>query len=380
MSMRTDVIKTDPESLPKLDAQIDQQRVKMTRYLNQAKSLAQNMREEFNKIPASLEQIAGAMDRNEAAINNQKQLMASLKEKMEYTYDPNQIAKFQQAYDRQNDALERLIVKQDKLGEQYAYTEDKAEAYKKVIDNLDLSLNENGEAADKAGRKNAGLGSRFASLRNMLSGLRSHFSLFGNSAEQAGNRARNGFNRGYRSGLNLVSIGRMLAMQILVYQLLNKAIMALGSAFFSALKANTQFSASLNQIQVNLLTAFYPIYKTVLPALNALMSALSQATAWIANFVAALTEANQAGAKGLYNQIQAMKDTSSASKSATSAVKKQQEEQAKAVRESNAKFKQPIKPGVWLYSKKTKRSKKLITGPRNLTKSKKRPRKISRIP
>lgn len=349
MSMRTDVIKTDPESLPKLDAQIDQQRVKMTRYLNQAKSLAQNMREEFNKIPASLDQIAGAMDRNEAAINNQKQLMASLKEKMEYTYDPNQIAKFQQAYDRQNDALERLIVKQDKLGEQYAYTEDKAEAYKKVIDNLDLSLNENGEAADKAGRKNAGLGSRFAGLRNMLSGLRSHFNLFGNSAEQAGNRARNGFNRGYRSGLNLVSIGRMLAMQILVYQLLNKAIMALGSAFFSALKANTQFSASLNQIQVNLLTAFYPIYKTVLPALNALMSALSQATAWIANFVAALTgtsvKANQAGAKGLYNQIQAMKDTSSASKSATSAVKKQQEEQAKAVRESNAKIQAANKAG-----------------------------------
>lgn len=349
MSMRTDVIKTDPESLPKLDAQIDQQRVKMTRYLNQAKSLAQNMREEFNKIPASLEQIAGAMDRNEAAINNQKQLMASLKEKMEYTYDPNQIAKFQQAYDRQNDALERLIVKQDKLGEQYAYTEDKAEAYKKVIDNLDLSLNENGEAADKAGRKNAGLGSRFAGLRNMLSGLRSHFNLFGNSAEQAGNRARNGFNRGYRSGLNLVSIGRSLAMQILVYQLLSQAIMALGSAFFSALKANSQFSASLNQIQVNLLTAFYPIYKTVLPALNALMSALSQATAWIANFVAALTgtsiKANQAGAKGLYNQIQAMKDTSNASKSATSAVKKQQEEQAKAVRESNAKIQAANKAG-----------------------------------
>ena len=349
MSMRTDVIKTDPESLPKLDAQIDQQRVKMTRYLNQAKSLAQNMREEFNKIPASLDQIAGAMDRNEAAINNQKQLMASLKEKMEYTYDPNQIAKFQRAYDKQNEALERLIVKQDKLGEQYAYTEDKAKAYKKVIDNLDLSLNENGEAADKAGRKNAGLGSRFASLRNMLSGLRSHFNLFGNSAEKAGNRASNGFNRGYRSGLNLVAIGRMLATQILVYQIISQAIMAFGSAFFSALKANSQFSASLNQIQVNLLTAFYPIYKTVLPALNALMSALSQATAWIANFIAALTgtsvKANQAGAKALYNQVQAMKDTSSASKSATSAVKKQQEEQAKAVRESNAKIQAANKAG-----------------------------------
>ena len=349
MSMRTDVLKTDPESLPKLDAQIDQQRVKMTRYLNQAKSLAQNMREEFNKIPASLDRIAGAMDRNEAAINNQKQLMASLKEKMEYTYDPNQIAKFQRAYDKQNEALERLIVKQDKLGEQYAYTEDKAEAYKKVIDNLDLSLNENGEAADKAGRKNAGLGSRFAGLRNMLSGLRSHFNLFGNSAEQAGNRARNGFNRGYRSGLKLVSIGLRLAMQILVYQLLYQAIMALGSAFFSALKANSQFSASLNQIQVNLLTAFYPIYKTVLPALNALMSALSQATAWIANFVAALTgtsvKANQAGAKALYNQVQAMKDTSSASKSATSAIKKEQKEQADAVRAANRKIQEANRAG-----------------------------------
>lgn len=349
MSMRTDVIKTDPESLPKLDAQIDQQRVKMTRYLNQAKSLAQNMREEFNKIPASLDQIAGAMDRNEAAINNQKQLMASLKEKMEYTYDPNQIAKFQRAYDKQNEALERLIAKQDKLGEQYAYTEDKAKAYKKVIDNLDLSLDENGEAADKAGRKNAGLGSRFASLRNMLSGLRSHFSLFGNSAEKAGSRASNGFNRGYRSGLNLVAIGRMLATQILVYQILSQAIMALGSAFFSALKANSQFSASLNQIQVNLLTAFYPIYKTVLPALNALMSALSQATAWIANFVAALTgtsvKANQAGAKALYNQVQAMKDTSSASKSATSAIKKQQKEQADAVRAANRKIQEANRAG-----------------------------------
>ena len=349
MSMRTDVLKTDPESLPKLDAQIDQQRVKMTRYLNQAKSLAQNMREEFNKIPASLDRIAGAMDRNEAAINNQKQLMASLKEKMEYTYDPNQIAKFQRAYDKQNEALERLIVKQDKLGEQYAYTEDKAKAYKKVIDNLDLSLDENGEAADKAGRKNAGLGSRFASLRNMLSGLKSHFNLFGNSAEKAGNRASNGFNRGYRSGLNLVAIGRMLATQILVYQILSQAIMALGSAFFSALKANSQFSASLNQIQVNLLTAFYPIYKTVLPALNALMSALSRATTWIANFTAALTgtsvKANQAGAKALYSQVQAMKDTSSASKSATSAIKKQQKEQADAVRAANRKIQEANRAG-----------------------------------
>ncbi len=57
---------------------------------------------------------------------------------------------------------------------------------------------------------------------------------------------------------------------------------------WSALSSNTEFMNSLNAVKTNLTAAFVPIIQSVLPILNALMSALAQATKAIASFISSL--------------------------------------------------------------------------------------------
>lgn len=60
----------------------------------------------------------------------------------------------------------------------------------------------------------------------------------------------------------------MLASQLIVFTLLYQGIMMLAQGMGSALMTNRQFASSFNAIKVNLLTAFYPIYSYVLPAIK----------------------------------------------------------------------------------------------------------------
>ena len=124
----------------------------------------------------------------------------------------------------------------------------------------------------------------------------------------------------------------------------------MAKGFGMALKTNTEFSRSLNNIKVNMMTAFYPIYSVALPAINALMHALEKVTGWIAQFTSALTgmslSASRSGANGLYSQIKAMNDTGSASKKASDSVKKAQQQQAKAVQEANRQIAEANKQGA----------------------------------
>lgn len=119
--------------------------------------------------------------------------------------------------------------------------------------------------------------------------------------------------RGISSGIG--GIGRVingLFRRLVVFGLLYKGIMTLSSGLFSALKTNDQFSASLNAIKVNLLTAFYPIYTTILPAINAFMNAIATLTGYLAQFIAMLFgttySAAKQGAQGLYDNVKALED------------------------------------------------------------------------
>ncbi|GHV97899.1 hypothetical protein lacNasYZ03_11750 [Lactobacillus nasalidis] len=345
----------DPLQLQRVDAQIDQARIKMTRYQNQARALAQAMKQEFGDIPNTLNKIAKSMDENEVAIEQQRQKVSELKRAyVEAEKAGEDTSDIKAEYNKQDSILDKLIAHQDDLEKSYEYTQDRGDALKNTIDKLNTSLASTDELAKKSA--SSGGGGFFSGIKEKLSGIgsaistaRNHFSLFGMSALTAGKRASTGLRSSSEGASGLSRTMRMLASQIIVFQLLSQAIMNLGSSFVSALKTNQQFSNSLNQIQVNLLTAFYPIYQTVLPAINALMSALAKATSYIASFVSALTgtslSANRAGAKGLYEQVQALNDTSKASNSASSALKKQQQEQAAAVREANKKIQQANKEG-----------------------------------
>lgn len=346
----------DPLQLQRIDAQIDQSRIKMSRYQNQAKALAQAMRTEFGDIPNTLKRIAKAMDENEIAIEAQRRKVSELKRAyIEAENAGRDSSEIKAEYNKQDSILDKLIAHQDDLEKSYEYTQDRGEALKNTIDKLNTSLEETDVLSKRASSSGSGGGffsnlkSRLSGISNALSGARNHLSLFGMSALSAGRKASSGFRSSSSGASGLSRTIRMLASQIIVFQLLSQAIMNMAGAFVSALKTNSQFASSLNQIKVNLLTAFYPIYQTALPAINALMGALAKATGYIASFVSALTgtklSANRAGAKGLYEQVQALNDTSKASNSANNALKKQQKEQADAVRAANRKIQEANKAG-----------------------------------
>ncbi|MGL5897118.1 MAG: phage tail protein, partial [Lactococcus lactis] len=121
---------------------------------------------------------------------------------------------------------------------------------------------------------------------------------------------------------------KYLLPSLIVYQLIGGAISKLAGGMMSALKTNDQFSNSLNQIKVNLMTAFYPIYNAILPAINAMMSAIATLTGQLASFIAGLFgttyQAAKQGASGLYDNVQAMNDTGSSATKAKDKVDKLQ--------------------------------------------------------
>lgn len=332
----------------KFDTQIQDAQVKMKRYQTQAENLARSMRDEFNEIPSALKKISDAMERNEMAINEQRKSVGALKERYDALVkssdgrNTRSVSNVAREYNKQSAELDRLIARQDKLATSYSYVEERGKGLDSALSKISTDL---GNESTKVNN----LGNSFKKLRSGLSGARQSISNFNrglfsmNSSSRAVSRTNEGLNR-------LRFTLRMLASQIVVFTLMYQGIMMMAKGFGMALKTNTEFSRSLNNIKVNMMTAFYPIYSVALPAINALMHALEKVTGWIAQFTSALTgmslSASRSGANGLYSQIKAMNDTGSASKKASDSVKKAQQQQAKAVQEANRQIAEANKQGA----------------------------------
>lgn len=332
----------------KFDTQIQDAQVKMKRYQTQAENLARSMRDEFNEIPSALKKISDAMERNEMAINEQRKSVGALKERYDALVkssdgrNTRSVSNVAREYNKQSAELDRLIARQDKLATSYSYVEERGKGLDSALSKISTDL---GNESAKVNN----LGNSFKKLRSGLSGARQSISNFNrglssmNSSSRAVSRTNEGLNR-------LRFTLRMLASQIVVFTLMYQGIMMMAKGFGMALKTNTEFSRSLNNIKVNMMTAFYPIYSVALPAINALMHALEKVTGWIAQFTSALTgmslSASRSGANGLYSQIKAMNDTGSASKKASDSVKKAQQQQAKAVQEANRQIAEANKQGA----------------------------------
>lgn len=332
----------------KFDTQIQDAQVKMKRYQTQAENLARSMRDEFNEIPSALKKISDAMERNEMAINEQRKSVGALKERYDALVkssngrDTRSVSNVAREYNKQSAELDRLIARQDKLATSYSYVEERGKGLDSALSKISTDL---GNESAKVNN----LGNSFKKLRSGLSSARQSISNFNrglssmNSSSRALSRTNDGLNR-------LRFTLRMLASQIVVFTLMYQGIMMMAKGFGMALKTNTEFSRSLNNIKVNMMTAFYPIYSVALPAINALMHALEKVTGWIAQFTSALTgmslSASRSGANGLYSQIKAMNDTGSASKKASDSVKKAQQQQAKAVQEANRQIAEANKQGA----------------------------------
>ncbi|MFT8610281.1 MAG: phage tail protein [Liquorilactobacillus nagelii] len=347
-----------------IDNQVASAQAQMTRYQNQAKALAQAMQREFNAIPDSLKRIASAMDENEVKINTLRNQLKRLQQSYQDTQGAAEIApgnkrtqsnltSLENSMMSTRDKMSKLINANDELAQSYAYVEDRAKPLKSALAQISTELNSTEATASKSSNIFSRLGSSMGNfgnrMRNIGSSIReatSGMNMFGNSSESSMNRAtRSG--RDYYSVLGSIKSQLMfLPSMLLVYGLLYNGIIKLTGGMAAALKTNQQFASSLNQIKANLMIAFYPIYSAALPAINAMMSAISKATSWIAQFTSALFGMSYStakkGASGLYSQIQAMNDTSKASKAAADQIKEankqikeQNRQQAEAVKQAN---------------------------------------------
>nr|WP_246876068.1 phage tail protein [Lactiplantibacillus plantarum] len=362
----------------KIDNQVASAQAQMTRYQNQAKALAQSMRQEFKAVPDSLRHISKAMDQNEVKIETYRRQLKALQGSYRDVQDSMKTMGASDRLTKQSTALEKsimstrdkmnkLINSNDSLNKSYAYVSDRGDELKSVIGKLNTEMGESGTAAtraagsynrfgsaassamNKASGSGKGPSNWFSRISNGIQGATSRIRNFGNSSSSSMNKASSSARRTSGALGGIAQQLKYLPSQLIVFGLLYQGLTQLATGMMTAFKTNAQFASSLNQIKVNLLTAFYPIYNFVLPAVNALMSSLSKATSWLAQFTSALTgmsysKARQ-GAQGLYEQSKALNDTAAASSKASASVKKANEEirkqnaaQAKSVREANAQI------------------------------------------
>lgn len=357
----------DTGKVVKYDEQIARAQAQMTKFQDQAKGMGNTIKRELDAVPSSLESITKGMSQNEAQIEAMRKRIRTLK--AEYNdqrvptgsftsgfknyEDTPQSLKTSGEIQKQSIKMNKLISDNDRLQKEYAQTEDRADALRKALQRVNSALGQSsiqtGNASIGASMTGTGLKqseravSKYGGVFNRMSNAVSHgfgsvgnglrnslgfIGKFGSLFSSNSNKVTAGTNRMTGSTNAFGQSMKYLLPSLVVYQLLGGAITKLVSGMMSALKTNDQFSASLNQIKVNLMTAFYPIYTAVLPALNALMSTVAQLTGQLASFIAMLFgttyDAAKQGASGLYDNIQALNDTGSSANKANEKVKKLQ--------------------------------------------------------
>lgn len=353
----------DTGQVVKYDSQIAQAESQMTSYRNKATAMARTMKAEFDAVPSSLSRISETMDLNEGKIETMRAKIANMQKMYETqrktvgsyqdgfgkTDSPESLGTMQKIQ-KETAQMNKLIHSNDALQQAYATTEDRAKVLRGALEQLNGTLNKSSIQTGNAslGMKNVAnmsdeaksVWSRFGGLFNRTTNNIAHgaksigstmagfFSMFNRSSNRTnrsllqGNGSLNKFAGGWKKTM------WMLANQLIVFTLLYRGVMALGQGLWSSLKTNEELASSLNQIKVNLLTAFYPIYQAVLPALNALMSAVARVTGYIASFVATLFGTTYAaakqGAQGLYENVKALEDTGSGADKAKDKIKELQ--------------------------------------------------------
>lgn len=189
------------------------------------------------------------------------------------------------------------------------------------------SLGEANEAGEKASwlsklgsamkRIASVIGKTTKSAGNAIEKLKKRISSLGR--EKGFNKAANGVRR-FSTRLKSIVAGAF------VFNVLSRGLNELTSKIRDYLKADKNFSDSLDHIKSNLLTAFQPIYDAIIPALNMLMSAIERITAQFAAFTAQIfgTTAKKAqeDAKALKEKADALKESGDAAKEAEKEEKK----------------------------------------------------------
>lgn len=148
-------------------------------------------------------------------------------------------------------------------------------------------------------------------FKNAFSSIGSVANTVGSRISQAFSQIRNSTNSGTSAVGQFGNRIMRLAGTAFIFNLFRHGFLNLRHAMGNLIQHDDQLSASLRQIQANLLTAFAPIWNACLPAIQALGKALSWLSALIASVVSALfgktiTQSQQM-AKNIYASSQATK-------------------------------------------------------------------------
>ena len=111
-----------------------------------------------------------------------------------------------------------------------------------------------------------------------------------------------------------------LIKRVFFFTIISKFLRALKEGLSGIISQNNALQSSLNQIKGNLLTAFAPIWETIIPWLQTFLNILAKVTSYIAVFINMLmgksVAASKASAKALQEQAAAAKASGGANKKA----------------------------------------------------------------
>lgn len=227
-----------------------------------------------NILATQIDTKSKMLDNINAKIEYQQSKLRSLRESYNSTFNSTTKNKIYGQILKTEESIVKLTLKSDKLGFE--------------LSDLDAKLNAIGKDSSMAGNNINRLGSSFNRLNSSFNKSNGLFNRVGNSLKSlaSGLNLASNVTRIFNNNI-IRSISQMFKWMIL-YPNIVKGIYAMSSSLFASLKTNAQFVNSLNQIKTNLMVAFMPIYQAILPAINALMRALSVITQYIASFISAL--------------------------------------------------------------------------------------------
>ena len=321
IKMQADLAATEKEAarlaarLDEVNAEIEKAQIDYNTKLKQAATGA-IPQEEFSESAQKLNSLVAESDKLGEALRNADDKAAQLKQQLAEIKQSSTMSSAGQNV-RQNLANETTQLENMKAGlkqsksemnDFVSQTNSKMAKLKRVVAGL-----------------GAGLKTSVGSLQNFLGGklgaaidkLKAKFANFGRSSQKSMKKATGGVQS---FGVRL----RSIVAGALFFNLISKALTAMTDRLGKALIANQTFAKSFGQVKSNLLTAFQPIYESIIPWLNKLMQALAQVTAQMAQFIASVfgTTAQQAqeNAKELNNQTDALDSTASSAKKAEKAL------------------------------------------------------------
>lgn len=301
----------DTLGVAKIDEQIARLESAMKKLHQSAVDSVEDMKREFDSLPQSMEEIVKAMEKNEHKIYQAQQQLKDMQERDPRYMRDEARHKHEKALFAQQDRVDKLVAENDRLMHVYANLESRSEKLKSALEGVNAELEKQNNLAETTtpkrrlfGRSRAVPFPHFDKMQRTAEKIRKPVGEFKKANGILGRFSKMKAPRmnfsPFRRGGNILSA---FTRRLLIAGLAYKTFKSMASYVGGAIAMNEQLASSLNSIQVNLATAFYPIIQAVIPILQTLISWLATAIGWLASFISLLfgttVSASRAGAKAM---------------------------------------------------------------------------------